>query len=64
MHEVNFYNSMLTLQTEWTPAFIFGVYSYASDMVLKFAPSLADSYLQSQIAARFTPGLAAVAVRR
>jgi len=27
-------------------------------------PSLADSYLQSQIAARFTPGLAAVAVRR
>ena len=49
MHEVNSYNSMLSLQTEWTPAFIFGVYSYASDMMLKFAPSLADSYLSSAL---------------
>ena len=49
MHEVKSYNSMLTPQVEWTPAFIFGVYSYASDMMLKFAPSLADSYLSSAL---------------
>ena len=40
---------MLTLQAEWTPVLSFGVYSYASDMMFKFAPGLADSYLSSAV---------------
>ena len=40
---------MITLLTGWTPTLLFGVYSYASDMMLKFAPSLADSYLSSAL---------------